>query len=274
VVDVPVRSELVERAARRDDTPGRSALYVGTVLHHRRGEVEHRFTQEVAMPLLDLGEVEQTMAAHPLWSARRPSLVRFRRADYLGDPSVDLAEAVRRLVDERTGTRPGGPIAVLTNLRVWGWLFNPITCYFCYDPSGADVEFLAIEVTNTPWHERHTYVVGPPGTHHLDKELHVSPFFGMEQTYELRYQAPAERLFVGFSVREGGSEVLSASMALRRQPLDRAAQGRLARHPGLGAPGVSAGIYRQAMALRAKGVRFHPHPGKAGVPMSEVQRGE
>jgi len=126
---------------------------------------------------------------------------------------------------------------VLTNLRVWGWLFNPITCYFCYDPSGADVEFLAIEVTNTPWHERHTYVVGPPGTHHLDKELHVSPFFGMEQTYELRYQAPAERLFVGFSVREGGSEVLSASMALRRQPLDRAAQGRLARRRGSAPPG-------------------------------------
>jgi len=259
VVDVPVRSELVERAARRDDTPGRSALYVGTVLHHRRGEVEHRFTQEVAMPLLDLGEVEQTMAAHPLWSARRPSLVRFRRADYLGDPSVDLAEAVRRLVTSAPA-RARGPDRRAHQPAGVGLAVQSHHVLLLLRPERRGRRVPGDRVTNTPWHERHTYVVGPPGTHHLDKELHVSPFFGMEQTYELRYQAPAERL-------SSASQSARAAAKCSRRPWRCAASHSTGRRraawpaPGARRPRGLGGIYRQAMALRAK-VSAPPPPAR------------
>jgi DUF1365 family protein len=125
---------------------------------------------------------------------------------------------------------------------------------------------MVAEVTNTPWNERHAYVVGGPGTHELEKALHVSPFFGMEQTYRLAYTAPAERLHVAITVEQAGQPVLRASIEGRRQPLDRAALGRLVRSPRRTSPGVTAAIYGQALALRRRGATYHPHPRTAGPP--------
>jgi hypothetical protein len=240
----------------------RSALYRGLVTHHRHGAVEHRFTQRVTMGLFDLAEIDQVCGRHPLWSSNGRAPVEFRRSDYLGDPSIPLDQAVRDLVAERTGRRPTGPVSVLTMPRTWGWLFNPISCYFCYDDAGA-VEAMVPEVTNTPWHERHAYVVGSPGTHWLDKSLHVSPFFPMDQRYRLHYTAPGPRLSVSFSVEQAGDPVLFAGVSLERQEVTRAALGSVVWRPGRSTLGVSAGIYHQALALKRKGATFHPHPAKA-----------
>ena len=146
------------------------------------------------MPLLYLDEIESVTRLHPLWSDRRPAPVWFRREDFLGDRATPLPGAVRSLVEERSGLRPMGPVALLANLRTWGWLFNPISLYFCTGADGQEVEALVAEVENTPWHERHAYVVGPPGRHRFAKSMHVSPFLPMDVDYELRYTAPAERL--------------------------------------------------------------------------------
>ncbi len=125
---------------RRTSTPAlRSAVYEGRVVHRRFNPVDHRFSYRIALVLLDLAEVDAVCRLHPLWSAERANAVTFRRTDYLGDPAVPLDVAVRDLVESGTGTRPTGPIAVLTQLRTWGWLFNPITTYYCYDPAGAEV---------------------------------------------------------------------------------------------------------------------------------------
>ncbi len=243
--------------------PGlRSALYEGRVVHHRTGPVDHRFAYGVAMVLLDLDEVETVCRLHPLWSAERANAVSFRRADYLGDPSVPLARAVADLVAERTGTRPEGPISVLTHLRTWGWLFNPITTYYCYDPSGGEVTHVVVEVTNTPWHERTAYVLEGAGVHRAPKAMHVSPFLPMDLTHRFTVPAPGERLVLGVDDERDDEVVFSASLSLARRAVDRRALGRLLwRHP-LMTTRVSAGIYRQAAALRAKGVPFHPHPDK------------
>jgi DUF1365 family protein len=212
------------------------------------------------MPLVDLDEVDALCRLHPLWSAHHPAPVRFRREDYLGPPSVPLDVAVRDLVEDRTGTRPTGPIAVLTNPRTWGWLFNPISCYFCFDAAGDAVEAMVAEVTNTPWHERHAYVVGGPGEHRMDKVLHVSPFLPMEQTYRLTYTAPGDELRVHFTVEGADGPALAAGMVLRRRPATRRSLGAVLRFPARGTVGTSAGIYRQALALRRAGATFHPHP--------------
>ena len=96
---------------------------------------------------------------HPLWSHERANAVSFRRRDYLGDPSMPLDRSVRDLVEQRTGRRPDGPISLLTQVRTWGWLFNPISVYYCFAPDGETVDAIVVEVTNTPWHERTTYVL-------------------------------------------------------------------------------------------------------------------
>lgn len=237
----------------------RSAVYEGTLWHRRHGEPGHAFRRAVALPWLDLDELPAVAACHPLWSVERRNVVSHRRADFLGDPAVPLAEAVRGLVEQRTGRRPPGPVTVLANLRTWGWLFNPITIYAC----GAPAEALVLEVTNTPWHERHTYVLdGGAGEHRFAKELHVSPFLPMDLTYRLRLREPGSHLSLQLACLDGERPVFEAALAGRRLEIDRASLGRvLWRHP-LGTHRVSAGIYRQAAALRRKGATFHPHPGK------------
>ena len=83
----------------------------------------------------------------------------FCRSDHLGDPCVPLADAVRGLVEDRTAWRPIGPIRLLTLLRNWGHYFSPLNLYYCFDRAGQTVEAVVAEVTNTPWHERHWYVL-------------------------------------------------------------------------------------------------------------------
>ena len=236
-------------------------MYEGTVLHRRVGPgTAHEFTYRVVMPLLYLDEIESVTRLHPLWSDRRPSPVWFRREDFLGDRATALPDFVRSLVEERSGLRPMGPVALLANLRTWGWLFNPISLYFCTGADGQEVEALVAEVENTPWHERHVYVVGSPGRHRFAKAMHVSPFLPMDLDYELRYTAPSERLMVGLDVIRGSERLLGVTLSLRRMPLDGQALGRLLwEHPAL-THRVSAGIYSQAARLGLKGAPFYAHP--------------
>jgi uncharacterized protein len=246
----------------------RSSIYEGVLAHVRFGPgPTHSFSYKVGMPLLDLAEVEDVMDLHPAWSARRAAPVRFRRKDFLGDPAAPLDRAVRDLISERTGRRPDGPVAMLANLRTWGWLFNPISLYFCADvavPTGdqGPISSLVAEVENTPWHDRHVYVVGPPGTHRFAKELHVSPFLPTALDYQLRYTAPGERLTVGLDVLEGDQCLFTATLSLRRRALDRAALGRLLWNYPVLTHRVTVGIYANAGRLRLKGAPFFTHPAR------------
>ncbi len=245
----------------------RSAVYEGTLLHRRFGPgPELSFRYPVAMCLLDLAEVDQVTARYPLASHRHPAPLRFRRRDFLGDPALPLDHAVRDLVEYRTGCRPEGPVALLANLRTWGWLFNPISLYFCAGNTGsggpAGVTHLVAEVQNTPWHERTAYVVGGTGEHRFAKALHVSPFLPLEVDYRLRYGEPGPRLDVSLDVLEGPARLFTAHLSLHRRPLDRAALGRLLWANPLATHRVSAGIYLQAARLRRRGAPFFTHPSK------------
>jgi hypothetical protein len=241
----------------------RSALYEGVLLHRRFGPgAAHEFSYRVAMPLLHLEELDSVTRLHPLWSARRPAPVWFRRADFLDDETTPLDEAARNLVEARSGLRPAGSVALLANLRTWGWLSNPLSLYFCTAADGETIEALVAEVQNTPWHERYCYVVGPPGLHRFAKVMHVSPFLPMDVDYELRYRAPGERLVVNLDVLRGVERLFSATLSLRRRAVDRQALAQLLwHHPAL-THRISAGIYAQAARLRLRGAPFHVHPAR------------
>ena len=215
------------------------ALYVGTTVHERRAPTRHVVRQDLYLLLLDADAVDRpdgpTRPGGPLgpewwWPAH------YRRTDVLdGDPATPLGDAVRDLVEVRTGVRPQGPVRTLTQVRTEGYVFNPLTVHYCLSPGieGADApdapppEGVVLEVTNTPWTERHCYVVdarpgaaerteragcsgwsgsGPVAVGTVDergrlraevpKALHVSPFMGMDQTYRLTCSPPGPRLWL------------------------------------------------------------------------------
>ncbi|MET0912178.1 MAG: DUF1365 domain-containing protein [Acidimicrobiales bacterium] len=241
-----------------------SALYEGTLRHRRLGPRPHRFAYALTLLYLDLAELDEVFARHPLWSVERPNAVSFRRADFLGDAEVPLDTAVRDLVEARLGRRPSGAIRLLGHVRTWGWLFNPLTIYVCTDAGGDRIEALVLEVTNTPWHERHAYVLdGGAGEHRFAKALHVSPFFGMDQEYRLRMGEPGEHLVVELAALEGGEVVFEASLALRRRAITRSSLGRLLWRRPLLTLRVSTAIYTQALRLWAKRTPYHPHPARS-----------
>jgi uncharacterized protein len=241
-----------------------SCIYEGTI-RHRRAAPEKEFSHPIALCFVDLQELPTLLGGRLL--ARGPGVLRFRRRDFLGDPATPLDVAVRDRVDELTGARPAGPIRLLTQLRSWGLCFNPVSFYYCMDPAGERVDSVLAEVTNTPWGERHAYTLTNTGegviTGSFAKELHVSPFMGMDHVYEARATEPAGTLAVHIASLRGRETAFDATLALARRELTRSAVARLGvRFPFATARTLGL-IYGHAIGLKLAGARVHPHPRTA-----------
>lgn len=255
----------------------RSALYKGRVQHTRLDPRPHAFGYRVVLLYLDLDELPDLLPDSKLWSAERPAPVWFRRADYMGPTDVPLRQAVLDRVEAELGRRPSGPVRVLTQARTLGYLFNPVSFYYGFDDAG-ELDFVAAEITNTPWRERHTYVLdarrqgaGDELRARFAKSFHVSPFFDMAQDYDWRFSAPDERLRVHMTSLEGGAPVFHAGLECRREALTPASLRRAFLRAPLQTFGVHAAIYLQAALLRLKGIPFHVHPDKR-VPQGGAAR--
>jgi uncharacterized protein len=240
-----------------------SCIYEG-VIRHRRLEPRHEFRDRLALAYLDLEELPWLLGGRLV--SRRPGLVRFRRRDYLGDPAVPLDRAVRELVSERTGERPAGPIRLLTHPRSFGHCFNPVSFYYCFEAAGEHLEAVVAEVTNTPWGERHAYVLGHGHASgkglnaQFEKAMHVSPFMGMDHRYDVRASTPGRTLSVHIGSSRAGTTVFDATLSLRRRELTRASLARTtARYP-FATVRVLALIYAHALGLKLAGARVHRHP--------------
>lgn len=249
-----------------------SCLYFGEVRHKRREPRVHAFRYRLYLSYLDLGELDRVFAGRWLWSVEGRGLSVFRRRDHFGDPALSLAEAVRNRVEEQAGFRPMGPIRLLTQLRSYGYCFNPISLYYCFEPGGERVQAVLAEVTNTPWNERHTYVL--PASEgdaerstlavECDKEFHVSPFMDMDFRYRWRIGRPGRELGLAIVNLRQGRPYFDASLRLaRREITTRSLAHALLRYPFMSAR-VLAAIYWEALKLRRKGVPEFPHPDETG----------
>ena len=247
-----------------------SALYTGWLRHRRFAPKLHAFQYRLCMVWLDLAELDDAFRGRWLWSARGPALAWLRRADYLGDPRVPLDQAVRDRVESETGRRPAGPVRLLTHLRTFGHCFNPVSFYYCYDATGAHVETIVAEITNTPWNERHAYVLpahrserrGAKLRFRFGKSFHVSPFMPMEIDYDWRFTRPGSRLAVHMVNERAGSRLFDATLTLERREITGASlAASLLRYP-FATLRVLAAIYWEALRLWAKNVPFHAHPAK------------
>jgi uncharacterized protein len=246
-----------------------SALYVGRVSHRRELPAVHQFSYDIFMMYIDLAELPTLFDRFWCWSVRRPALARFCRNDYLGPSTLPLETAVRDLVFRETGARPAGPIRLLTHLRYFGHNFNPVSFYYVFKPDGTTLETIVAEITNTPWKERHAYVLpvvtatAEPLQWQFAKLFHVSPFMSMQQRYEWQFGLPGEQLRVHMVNVESGERRFSAALSLTRRPITHSSLAMaLLRFP-LMTVRVLTAIHWQALRLWLKRVPVIDHPQKA-----------
>ncbi len=247
-----------------------SCLYKGWVRHRRLRPQPHNFRYRLFLMYLDLAELDHLFDPYWLWSADKPGLARFRRRDHLGDPGIALDEAVRTHIERDTGQRPDGPIRLLTHLSYFGYRFNPVSFYYCFDRDDTHLVNIVTEVNNTPWDEQHVYVLdrrhNVGGTHHhryrLDKQFHVSPFMPMALAYDWRFNTPGEHLNVHMESSDQQGKLFDATLTLTRTPIcSSSLAGVLLGYPLITAKTVAA-IYYQAARLWLKRTPLYTHPAK------------
>ena len=250
-----------------------SAIFKGQVRHRRMAPTEHEFNYRLYMVYIDLAELDQLDQKSWLFSDRRTAVARFCREDHLGDPELPLDESVRLLVQERSGRRPEGPIRLLTHLRYFGYVFNPVSFYYCYDADDTQIEYIVAEVNNTPWKEQHCYVLeaakaeGRSGLQRYRpaKAMHVSPFMPMDVEYDWRFRSPDDLLTVHMENHRQGSKLFDATLVLRRRELSTSMlAGTLLSFP-LMTLKVIVAIHWQALRLWIKRTPFYAHPEKRPV---------
>lgn len=247
-----------------------SCIYEGRVRHSRLTPVPHRFRYRVFMMYLDLGELDTVFKGRWLWSTTRMAIARFKRENHVGAGVEPLDETIRDLVETETGQRPAGPIRLLTNLSYYGYCFNPVSFYYCFDADGERVEATVCEVTNTPWGERDLYVLPASRARHRglaqrftgSKKLHVSPFMPMDMQYDWSFTPPGDRLTVHMANARDGERVFDASLFLNRREISGTSLARvLAVFPFMTLK-VIAAIHWEALKLWLKRVPVHMHPNK------------
>lgn len=247
-----------------------SAIFEGRVRHRRAEPSEHAFEYRLFMMYLDLAELDRVFRGRWLWSVRCPALARFRREDHFGNPHVSLDSCVRQRIEEETGHRPEGPIRLLTHLSYFGYCFNPVSFFYCYDRGGKELDTIIAEVNNTPWGERHLYVLGEAAGQGStlrkeftpEKVLHVSPFMQMDVDYRWCFTPPGQQVSIHMENSRGGKKIFDATLSLARTEITGRSLARvLTAHP-LMTLKVVAAIHWQALKLWLKRVPVHTHPAK------------
>lgn len=253
-----------------------SAIYSGTV-RHRRQQPAHAFTFPLYMAYLDLAELDQVLTMSRWWGRSRLRPARYVRDDYLQHDGLDLQEAVRATVANQLGRTPAGPVRMLTHLRNYGYVFNPVTFYYCFTPENT-LDAIVAQITNTPWKERHCYVLDAATAAHarrvhrwtFDKAFHVSPFMPMNLGYDWSFTTPSDEpgsnLLVHMNLQSEPQphapprKAFDATLRLTRTELSPASmRAAVLRYPFMTARVITS-IHFNALRLWLKKATVYPHP--------------
>ena len=204
----------------------KSYIYTGTIRHRRFTPFNHFFTYPLFMTYLDLNTIQTAVKQSWIWNINKPAMISFRREDYHGKNKMTIDSAVRKTIYNRIGYKVTGPIRLLTHLRYFGYCFNPVSFYYCFNKNDTEVDIILAEVTNTPWDERHSYIIKKKKRNgissklsaDLEKKLHVSPFWGMDHKYEWLFSEPNKNLIVHMKNFKDDLKVFDATLNMKRNP--------------------------------------------------------
>ncbi|HWO26151.1 MAG TPA: DUF1365 domain-containing protein [Kofleriaceae bacterium] len=271
-------------------SPRRSALYRGTLMHARRDELARRtFRYPVYIASIDLDELPALTRELRLFSHARPNLFSLDDRDYAAGSAVSggglVADHARLLAEH--GLPAPASARLVTNLKVLGYVFNPVSFFLGYDAGGALTSVVA-EVNNT-YGGRYRYVLGPAqriasapdarrvsgaparvGFRHR-RELFVSPFLHGPRFYEFWFDAPADGASLAIDMHvdtPDGERVFVARLAGERRPLtDRALAAAALRYPLMTLQVIGL-IHLEALRLYLRGVPYR-RPGPDHRPLED-----
>jgi DUF1365 family protein len=254
-----------------------SALYTGSVVHQRFRPRRHRLQYRVFQLLLDVDELPALARRLRLLSHNRFNALSFYDRDHGHGGAASLRAYVEGELARAGLSIDGGRILLLSMPRVFGYVLNPLSVYYCHDRAG-ELRAMIYEVNNT-FGQRHSYLIPVDGPARLPirqacaKTFHVSPFMGMEMTYEFRLTEPGAAIATTVRGRddEGNLLIFAAFTGTRRPLSDRTLLGVLLAFPFL-TLAVIAAIHWEALKLLIKGLRLKPSPPDPEGPVTIVRR--
>jgi DUF1365 family protein len=252
-----------------------SGLYDGAVVHHRLSPRRHRLRYRLFQLLIDLDELPVLDRRLRLFGHNRFAVFSLHNRDHLAGDRRPLRGQIEAMLSEAGIDLAGGPIRLLCMPRVLGYVFNPLSVYYCHR-RGGELAAVVMEVSNT-FGERHCYLIeaGPKGDvvrSGCAKTFFVSPFLGLDMTYDFRLAAPGERVATAIVGRgPDGAPIITAAFSGQRRDLDdRKLAAAFFGHPLLTLKVVLA-IHWEAVKLLAKGVRLRAKPSPPRRPVTVVR---
>lgn len=241
-----------------------SGIYKGRVGHRRLSPKKHNFDYAYSMFLLDPDELNDIDNEFRLIGKSRFKPIRLCLSDHLSgvnDP-IEFKRRIKEKVNGLGGSWQGDKLLMMTQARFMGIYFSPVNFFFCYQ--NKECRYMLAEVSNTPWHEKHWYLVDlHQSKPEVDKEFHVSPFMPLEQKYRWKIHLPDER-FMAHIENWQQQKTFDATLRLKREELSsRNVTKHLMRFPILTVSTVLA-IYWQAMKMFIKGFQFYPYSKSRG----------
>ena len=240
-------------------------IYNGVIRHRRYTPFEHFFSYPLFMVYVDISKVSKILKHSLIWNVNKPALISFYRKDYHGDSSKPLDQAVRDTIYNKTGKKINGPIRILTHLRYFGFCFNPVSFYYCFDKNDSNLVMIVAEVSNTPWNERHCYFITSKKNksfcQELKKEFHVSPFWDMDHEYDWYFSDVSDSISVNMINYKDSKKVFDATLLLKNKKMLTKLNLFLSvlRFP-FSTLMVYLRIHYQAFRLWIKGATFYDHP--------------
>jgi uncharacterized protein len=256
-----------------------SALYVGKLRHRRFSPRPHAFSYPVYMAFLDIERLPELMRVSPFSAYNGWNWTAYDERDHFGDRRRPLRERLQSDAARHGVSLPAGRIFLLTHLRYLGYVFNPVSFYYCYDAAG-QLELMMAEVNNT-FGESYNYWLHAPNEqesqtakrYHTAKHMHVSPFMDMSLAYDWIFTAPSDRLVAHMNTRSQGEAFFDATLELERRPWERRELHRVLASYPLMTLGVIGAIHWEALKLWLKGTPVFTHPAKAaGARLASKER--
>ena len=240
-----------------------SAIYSGHVRHRRYGEKSNAFKYSMFLTALDLDELNQGFSIGRWFAVEKWAVLSFRHSDYLDGEGKLTRQKVWDKVMSLGGENLDGKVTLLGQLRCFGIYFSPVNFYYCHDQAG-ELAYLVAEVSNTPWNERHCYLVEHKQNTVTDKTFHVSPFMNEDMAYHWRFTPLNPRLYLNIdNVAPGGKTLFDATIVMDRQTFTRGNLiKQLIKIPAMTVK-TMLGIYWQAAKIYLKGIPYVPYTKKS-----------